>query len=232
MKRSSIGLSALALLALGLTAPAANAQTITNGSFETDGYTTTSLSSGGPLTGWTITTTGSNGYPYGVNNSSGYGPTPYGSQFILLGYYGDKSHNYIEQTISGLTSGTTYDVSFAIATEGYANLYGAGNHSELTASISSGSSTAAQTFSAPSSIANYWDTWGIDTYAFVANSSSATLRLTQADPILNGFDLGLDNVSIKAAGGTPSTPEPGTLAMLTAGVLSGGGLLLRRRARK
>lgn len=229
MKRHALGLSALALLALGLTASSANAQTITNGSFETDPYIITSLSSGGPLTGWTITTTGSQAYPYGINNSSGYGPTPYGSQFLLLGFYGDASHNYIEQTISGLTAGTTYDVSFAIATEGYSDLYGAGNHSQLTASISSGSSTAAQTFSAPSSTANYWDTWGVDTYAFVANSSSATLRLAQADPILLGFDVGLDNVSIKTEGSGTVTPEPGTLAMLIAGGFSGCGLLLRRR---
>ena len=51
MKRHALGLSALALLALGLTAPSVNAQTITNGSFEADPYTVTSLSSGGPLTG-------------------------------------------------------------------------------------------------------------------------------------------------------------------------------------
>lgn len=226
MTRNSLGISALALLTLGLAISTANAQTITNGSFELDTYGVTSLSSGGPLTGWTITTSGTNGYPYGVNNTS-YGPTPYGSQFILLGYYGNASHNYIEQTISGLTAGTTYDVSFAVATEGYSDGFGPGNHSQLTASISSGSSTAAQTFSAPSSTAFYWDTWGTDTYAFVANSTSATLRLAQADPILNGFDVGLDNVSIKA--GTSGVPEPGNAALLLSSCL-GGGLLLRRRS--
>ncbi len=185
----------------------------------------TDLSSGGPLTGWTITTFTSP-YPIGMNNSSGYGPTPYGSQFILLGIY-SRSHNYIEQTISRLTAGTSYDVSFAIATEGYSNSYGLGNHSQLTASMSSGSATAAQTFSAPSSTANSWDTWSTDTYSFVANSSSATLRLAQADPILLGFDVGLDNVSIKA--GTSSVPEPGNVALLLSSCL-GGGLLLRRRS--
>ena len=230
MKRNTLGITALALLALGFAIPTANAQTITNGSFETDSYGVTNLASGGPLTGWTITNFSGSVYPFGINNNSGYGLTPYGSQYILLGYYGNASHNYIEQTISGLTAGTTYDVSFAIATEGYANLYGAGNHSQLTASISSGSSTAAQTFTAPSSTAKYWDTWGTDTYAFVANSSSATLRLAQADPILNGFDVGLDNVSIKA--GISSTPEPGNVALLLSSCLSGGLLLRRRGVRK
>jgi len=231
MKRHALGLSALALLALGLTASSANAQTITNGSFETDPYIVTSLASGGPLTGWTITTTGSNGYPYGMNNSSGYGPTPYGSQFLLLGYYGDQSHNYIEQTITGLTPGGLYFINFAIATEGYSNLYGAGNHSQLTASFSSGSSTAAETFTAPSSTANFWDTWQLENYNFTADGTSATLRLAQADPILQGFDLGVDNVSIIRNHGDPfGTPEPGTLAMLIAGGVSGCGLLLRRRS--
>ena len=223
------------LLTLGLFATGAKAQSIVNGSFEADNWSASpgyqlNLASAG-LTGWTVGDVLHSGeYPWGLNDSNrfGAGPAPDGKQWVVLGMSGSSGTEYIEQTVSGLTSGTQYALSFEISSEGYLNGYGAGN-AQLNVSAPAGSLSASQIFVAPDSIATYWDTWNTFTYNFVASGTSATVRFTDAGPIGNGLDLGLDNVSIK--GNSSQTPEQGSVALLlSAGI--GSGILLRRRNRK
>src|ERR1700730_13418733 len=98
-----------------------------NGSFEADRIPEHSFTVdlggpfGDPLTGWT-----SNAYrfgkrgglPWGITNlDTGYGPTPYGDQWVAL-YTGPDSPDrgsYIQQTIPGFTVGKTYNLSFALS---------------------------------------------------------------------------------------------------------------------
>ena len=217
----------------GMNIPAANASGFVNGSFEADNW----AGSGGVqldlgtagLTGWTVgSLANTNVYPAGVNNSSSYGPAPDGTQWVVLGYYGSAGTNYIEQSISGLTANTSYTVSFDLSTEGYLNGYGAGN-SQATVSVPVGSSTLSQTFIAPDSLNNFWDTWNSFSYTFLATGTSATVRFTQAVAINQGYDVGIDNVSVK---GNSSVPEPGSLALFAGLGVSGSLILLRRSRRK
>ena len=95
----------LAALAIG-TSPASGAAFV-NGGFEADdwsgGFVGDLSCGGGGVTGWTIVSAiGCDVHPEGRANGFGPGPTPHGSQWVILGPYGSGG-NYIEQTLTGLT---------------------------------------------------------------------------------------------------------------------------------
>ena len=215
----------LALLVLAFTTLTWAAPIVTNGSFETDAVSGSGFLSvaGGGLTGWTVGPSAGAGYPYLINNVYG-ASTPFGNQFLVLGYYAAGGTDYIEQTISGFTIGGSYVLSFALASEQ------APGRSQAQVSFTSGSSTGAATFTAPVTSSNYWRTWSSFTDNFVATGSSVTIRFTQMGGTGgsgNGFDVGVDNVSIAQVGS--SVPEPTSLLLIGTGLLSLVGAARRRK---
>jgi hypothetical protein len=195
--------------------------TVANGSFEADNFGFESLGlncGGGTLTGWTTQCSADGTYPWGTSNSSGYGPTPYGKQWVIVGDYGGDG-SWIEQTDTGFTAGQTYQLNFALASEEPGT---PGSHVDV--SFPSGSSTADQIFTAPARGGNFWDTWAMYSMPFVATSTDVTFRL-EGVPNAIAYDAGIDNVSISGAS-TP-VPEPFTLSLFGAGLA--GAVALRRR---
>ncbi len=205
-----------ALLAISMN-PAAHANLVVNGSFEDSsfgapgGYTLGLVGSAVP--GWSIPS-GDGTYPWGLTNGAFGAFTPYGNQFIVLGRYDTAAEFTIQQTLTGLSTGSTYTLSFAIASE-------LDCCAKTEVSYLSGSSTSSQTFSATPSGA-YWTDWSTHSMSFVADSSSVTFQFKDVNPTTNGFDVGLDNVSVTAV------PEPETYALFMAG-LGLMGFMARRR---
>ncbi len=175
---------------------------ITNGSFET-----------GDLTGWsgTATTDGEGLNPFGTTFGSGMDGTYW---MWLAGYEIDRT---LEQTITGLSAGSTYRLSFIMASE-------ATNSDQLNLSIDGGSQTL---FTAPPYGGGFWDTWVEKTYDFVAATTSATIQFSSVGLNEGGYDVGLDNVRIEALNN--NVPEPASLALLGIG-LAGFGFSRRKRA--
>jgi len=203
---------------------------VVNGSFES---TTAGDSAGTPsqvtnsnLSGWSISTgtpfdfvvMGNNGgfyngYPGGgpVTFNFNPGPSPDGGNYIAAN--GDDFVGTLSQTISGLTAGANYAVTFDEATtttlsEGAFNGFwqvgfGSNTQNSTQMATTSGSGT----------------TWIMDTLVFTASSASQVLSFVAADtPGAPPFIL-LDGVSVS------QVPEPATLGLTAVGVL---GLLAGR----
>jgi hypothetical protein len=199
--------------------PASATEFIVNGSFEADAFTGSGVGFklglvGNDVTGWFIPS--SDGvYPWGLQNTNAFGggPTPYGNQWLVLGETGASGgtpKDYtIQQTMTGLTPGKTYSLSFAISSE-------EGCCSNVEVSFLSGSSTGAKDFTAPA-VTNFWNVWATESETFVATSGSVILQFkdlaVEAIRPNAGADLGLDNVSVLGS----SVPEPATWAMLILG---------------
>ena len=182
-----------------ITATANAANLVTNGSFEADNFN----AGGGyrlglinnDVTGWFIPA-GDGVYPWGLQNgnSFGAGPADTGSQWLVLGQQGTSNQYTIRQTVNGLTPGRAYTLSWAAASE--LGCCAMGQLSFLAGSASSGSS-----FSAPNS-GSYWTQWGHYSLNFVASAATVTFQFQDIRPDSNGYDLGLDSVSL-VAGGVP-----------------------------
>jgi len=198
--------TALAVLVLCMASPALGQNLVVNGSFETDPCTGSGAGFklglvGTAITGWNIPAT-DGVYPWCLQNTNAYsaGPAAAGSQWLVLGEVATGVPYTIQQTLNGLNPGTTYMLSFEIASE-------SGCCSIAEVSFPSGSSTATQTFTAPAS-GNYWKVWGTNTMNFIATSSSVTLQFKNlVSAQTGGIDLGLDNVIVMPVGqATGSNP--------------------------
>jgi len=219
MKHIRLLASAAALAALSLGSGAHAANLVVNGGFEADSFNTGFGYRLGlinnDVTGWYIPA-GNGTYPWGLQNGNSYGagPAAEGRQWLVLGEWDTQAQYTIQQTLSGLTPGGAYKLSFAIASE-------LGCCSMAEVSFLSGSATAAQSFTAPSS-GLYWTQWSYNSMTFVANAASVTIQFKNQLPTNNGYDVGLDDVSVTAV------PETSTVAMMGLG-LAVLGLLRRRR---
>jgi MYXO-CTERM domain-containing protein len=198
------------LVALFFGGGAHAANLITNGSFEVDNFNVGGGGyrlglNGNDVTGWYIPASDGT-YPWGLQNVNAYnaGPAAAGNQWLVLGEAGTGVEYTIQQTLTGLSSGSTYNVGFAIASE-----WGCCSTAEV--SFLAGSATAAQTFSAPNS-GQYWTQWSYKSMTFVANAASVTIQFKNLKPTADGYDLGLDDVSVSAV------PEPSTWAMAGLGL--------------
>lgn len=219
--KMSLAFSALSL-ALILSTSHASAVAIANGGFEAQaGSVPLNYVLAGPVTGWS-------GGTY-LTSAGYYSATPpEGRIFALIGNGIDTGGSHLSQTITGLTSGGRYTVKFAIGSEDFVI---PGTVEQVNVWMSTGSSSAAQVFSAPisSNATSFgpgplWDHWGYFDYSFIANGSSATLNFEQTSATTGAGDTGLDDVSI-----TSGTPEPAAWAMMLLGTAGLGGMLRRRR---
>lgn len=197
-----VGGAAACLLAVSFAGGASAAPSFVNGSFET-----------GDLTGWTSTASTYN--PYGTGYGSGFD----GTYWHWLGGY--ESAVATSQTITGLFSGTTYAVTFLMASELY-------NSDSLRVSVDGGAGTI---FSGPPSVggACCWvDDWVAKEFDFTATAGSHTIQFDTYGLNVSGYDVGLDKVGI-AAISTGGVPEPATWALMLGGFGLMGAALRRRR---
>jgi Protein of unknown function (DUF642)/PEP-CTERM motif len=210
--------------ALIVSSGASQANLLTNGSFEmgsaaTSGFST--LAAGNTtMTGWTVvgdnlawfhndfvdgatTLTASNGVKFLDLTNTSPNCNPCGG---------------VEQTIATAV-GQNYTLSFDL---GSSTTYLTPSAIEATIQIVVGG-IVTQTFTSTASGVNNWETFS---KTFTASNANTTIRLQGSFAQLDY--VGLDNVSVVA---TP-VPEPGTWAMMAAGLAAMGSVASRRRAQR
>jgi hypothetical protein len=208
MKSHSV-LKALLVTAALVVATSAQANLLTNGSFELGGFVnqgndTMSLGAGSTvITGWTVVTDttawiGATN-PFGLTASNG-------SFFLdLTNYEAGAPFAGMSQTIA-TTPGATYSLSFDL---GSSTFWGRPD------SIAASAAGTSQTFTAPTSGGN--NDWQSVSMQFVASSASTTVLLQGASGINY---IGLDNADVEFVSGPGSgtIPEPTTLALVSLGL--------------
>jgi hypothetical protein len=193
----------------------AQANLLTNGSFENtgstfvpDGNKVDNLPSGSSaIPGWT-TTNGTftawleNGNPYGISAADG-------SFFLdLTGYTDSVTYGGVMQSFATTTS-ANYVLTFDLGYGGDSFAFGGPVSVHVTAGGSSGNFTSASGTPNPA-------LWNLETLNFTASSSTTQLNITGLSTA-GGEYIGLDNADVEI--GTNSTiPEPGTYTFVLAGI--------------
>jgi Protein of unknown function (DUF642) len=148
--------------------------------------------------------------------------SPDGGNYVAMDAAPSLRGSGISQTLTGLTVGATYSVSFYWAA---AQQHGFDGATTEAVQVSLGSQThTTTTFNNPS---HGFSGWMSQTFTFTADS---------ATPVLNFLSVGgpdglppfvlLDGISVDA------TPEPGSLTLMVGGLLGGLGLLRWKRRLK
>ena len=186
---------------------------ITNGSFEDVQISTPFSSNPADIPGWTHTGDVGDALLWRAGpqccGGTGMAKAGDGNQFVTMGGgFGPFGSSAWSQMIGGLTMGQTYTVSFMMAAEGEVPTQ------RISVDMTSGSSTAGETFTSPVTGTLFWQNWGPEQYSFVASAKSAVLQFSVTS---QQYDVGLDAVSIAAA--VPPVPEPESWALLAAGFL-------------
>lgn len=199
----------------------ARANMITNGSFETPtvpvGGFTNFLGGSTGITGWTVTGREASIVSGAYSPGGGFTfPAEQGNQWLDLTGDGSNAVEGVEQAVSTVP-GTHYDLSFWVG-----NISGSiwGSTSTVGVRIN-GVTVASETNSTPGSTL----TWEQFTIPFTAAGSMTTFEFDNLDPVTDNSN-GLDNVDLELAAVT--TPEPGTLLLLGAGLLGLGGTVHRK----
>ncbi len=143
--------------------------------------------------GWTHTGDPGEALIWRVGYSDGGGTITkagHGSQFVTLGggYHAPGSGSW-STTISGLSPGTTYQLSFMVANE---NL---GTPQTITVSFTRGSSSPAQSYTVQPD-KGYWSVWEDKAQTFKATATTAEVKFSVTN---QQYDLGLDNVRVSVA---------------------------------
>jgi hypothetical protein len=247
-------LSTVALASLGVTP--AFADFVTNGSFETNGgigqFNGPVAGTSTTATGWTVTGTnaggsGTTGYAFIFDNTTGFttgSPGEFGNVALYAGTPTDEGNFFygadaifhpsvLSQTITGLTPGATYQLTFDWAVGQQQGFTGATTDHF---SVTFGSQT--QDTATVTNPSGGFTGWFAETMEFVASSTAQTLSfiaigtcVTNPDacvptaPSAPPFAL-LDSVSLAAA-----VPESSTWAMMLLG-LAGLGYASFRRGRR
>ena len=218
MIRPSSKINVLVLCGLLVGAPAVRANLLANGSFESgsfvnQGNDTMSLAAGSAvISGWTVIT----------DTTAWIGPTnPFGLSASDGSYFLDLTNYQTGAPFAGLTQvittppGATYSLSFDL---GGSTFWGRPD------SIMASAAGASATFTTPLTGTN--NDWYDESMQFLATSTSTTIRL---QGIAGSQYIGLDNASVEFVSAAP-VPEPGTWALMVAGLASLGAVV-RRRAR-
>ena len=209
-------LPAIALAASALGAPAAQANLLTNGSFEVGAFVNQGNDTMSPpagstvITGWTVIT----------DTTAWIGPTnPFGLTASDGSYFLDLSNYQAGAPFAGVTQaiattpGSTYQLSLDL---GGSTFWG---RPDALVASAAGTST---TFATPGTGGN--NDWYHETLTFVASAATTTIQLQG----LAGINyIGLDNVSVDFVSAAP-VPEPGSWALLAAGFVP---LLIAARRR-
>ena len=213
-----------AAAAAGFAASSAGAVSVANGSFETVQITSQGSYSLADVPGWTHGGVSGDGLIWsdkfslccGGTNSTKTGD---GHQFVTMGGgFGPTGSSSWSQVLNGLNPGQRYVVNFKMAAEGEVPTQ------SLTVAMTSGSSTASQSFTSVVAGPYFWQNWGADSYSFVANATSATLQFSVTNEV---YDVGLDSVSVTNGG----VSEPAAWLMLLTGIGGLGGVLRSERNR-
>ena len=204
---------------------------LVNGGFED--YNVGSLQTVGPITapGWTKG--GASAFPYVVRDTAcggAYAGAFAGCQYAILGGVEDSGVSWLEQTLSGFTVGSTYDLTWMQASE-WDWQFGEFNPSTVEATIL-GAVTQSLDFTSPgNTLVQYWGNWVPMTYTFVADAATLTFRFSSDELNSAGqrqLDPGIDEVVLREVG--PSeVPEPASLTLFVAGLAVLGARRVRRR---
>ena len=238
MKRATAAAGA-ALVAGLMTAVSAHAvNLVQNGSFESDSLGTAhefgASHDGQTLTGWTSASPNAFNvyFPLGtatgpVNADTRFGeygqflhvlpsnPDPDGGAFVALD--GDPNYNgALTQTLTGLTSGAQYAVSFYWAAAQYADRTGV-----TTEQLQVGFGSATQLTQVVTNLSESATNWIKQTFTFTASGSSQVLSFLSI-----GTPAGMPPVALLDGVSVSPVPEPATWAMMLVG-LGGIGAALR-----
>lgn len=200
-----------------MAAPAAQANLLVNGSFESgafvnQGNDTMSLPVGSTvITGWTVVTDTTAWIgptnPFGLSASDG-------SYFLdLTNYQAYAPFAGMQQTIATVP-GATYELSFDLGASTYW-----GRPDSVTASAAG----TVMTFVSPTTGTN--NDWYQESMQFVATSTSTIVLLQGASGVNY---IGLDNAAVELV--SLPVPEPSSLALFAAGLAGLGAAARQRRA--
>ncbi len=208
--------------AVGLSSIAMGAPVIINGDFE-------SVAIGSPFSstnpadipGWTHTGTPGDSLLWGVGYTDENGSITtagHGNQFVTLGGgYGPTGTASWSSSITGLTPGNSYVLSFMMAPEGAVS-----GAQSFDVSFANGSSTGLQTFTSAAPTGNYWHSWESKQLTFLATDTAADVVFSVTD---KPYDVGIDYVQVKDAS---VVPVPAAVWLFGSGLLGLIGVGRRR----
>lgn len=216
MSRFSTTFNTIVLSTALFGATTAHANLLTNGSFESGGFVnqgndTMSLAPGSTvITGWTVIT----------DTTAWIGPSnPFGLTASDGSFFLDLTNYETGAPFAGLTQvistipGATYALSFDL---GGSTTYG------LPDAITASAAGTSATFTTPST--GTVNDWYSESMQFVATSTSTSIQL---QGVTGSRYIGLDNASVDFVS-APPVPEPGTWALMIAGLAAVGAVARRR----
>lgn len=218
---------AIASAAAALTASTiANANFIVNGSFETPIVTVGSFEDfpvgSSALTGWTVFGPGGTNVSIVSGSFSQSGVTfeaEDGVQWLDLTGDGSNSTEGVSQAVT-TTSGDRYQLSYFIGNTTGGGIFGTTSTVNV---LLNGVSSYTDTNSNVSPTNLNWEQFN---HTFVAAGASTTLGFQNADPSSDNSN-GLDNVALVDLGPATTVPEPASLGLLSAALVTLG--LIRRK---